>query len=492
MEQERKIPKVMSTQHPDNVDVPFFCKTSDFSGDDEIQEAYYMFSHANCDEQMWDSEGKEIDQYVIRKLLQKYQNYFKKNRIGKDKFITLRIPNPSIEKDEAKIVVETLESIPRSFDIAKLFYGDGDYAPIFEIILPMTTSDIELNRLYYFYKNYISGKQHYPITYGDILIRDWVGEFLPETINVIPLFENVENILNSHNVIRKYIENKHFVYHRVFFARSDPAMYSSHISAILANKVALQRLRKLSEETGVKFYPILGVGSPPFRGHLTPYNVDNVIKEYPEVYTFTVQSAFKYDNPLEDVQKAIKKLKNFPRRPFHEIDEEEATYLIKKISDKYRAKLEQISSVINQVAKHVPRRRRRKTHTGLFGYSRSIGDIQLPRVIGFCASGYSIGFPPELLSIMSVDEEDYSKIKHIYVNFEEDTKAALRYFNPDSLKLLGNKFQSIMKIIDHFEYEPDLNHKEITSSIINDLLSGTTSEIQNKLVEAAHIRKFLG
>jgi phosphoenolpyruvate carboxylase len=65
----RKIPKVMSTQHPDNVFIPFFAETSDMSGEDEIQEAYYAFSHLGCCEQMWDSEGKEVDNHVVKNYL---------------------------------------------------------------------------------------------------------------------------------------------------------------------------------------------------------------------------------------------------------------------------------------------------------------------------------------------------------------------------------------------------------------------------------------
>ncbi len=30
------------------------------SGEDEIKEAYYAFSHLGCEEQMWDCEGKEV------------------------------------------------------------------------------------------------------------------------------------------------------------------------------------------------------------------------------------------------------------------------------------------------------------------------------------------------------------------------------------------------------------------------------------------------
>ncbi|MHA1255924.1 MAG: phosphoenolpyruvate carboxylase, partial [Promethearchaeota archaeon] len=37
---EIKIPRCMSTQHPDNVNSPFFTKNAIIGGEDEIQEAY--------------------------------------------------------------------------------------------------------------------------------------------------------------------------------------------------------------------------------------------------------------------------------------------------------------------------------------------------------------------------------------------------------------------------------------------------------------------
>ncbi len=40
-----KIPKCMSTQHPDNANSPFFAENTELGGEDEIQEAYYAFSH---------------------------------------------------------------------------------------------------------------------------------------------------------------------------------------------------------------------------------------------------------------------------------------------------------------------------------------------------------------------------------------------------------------------------------------------------------------
>ncbi|MFN2369110.1 MAG: phosphoenolpyruvate carboxylase [Desulfurivibrionaceae bacterium] len=109
----------MSTQHPDNVTLPFFAENADMSGEDEIQEAYYAFSHLGCDEQMWDCEGKEVDDFVVRKLLTRYDYFFREKKLGEDVFLTLRVPNPDVEKAEAKVLLETLESIPRSRDAAR-------------------------------------------------------------------------------------------------------------------------------------------------------------------------------------------------------------------------------------------------------------------------------------------------------------------------------------------------------------------------------------
>ena len=66
------IPKVMSTQHPDNATpAPFADSAGVLRGDGGIEEAVDVFA-LGCDEQMWDSEGKEADNQVVRKLLTGY------------------------------------------------------------------------------------------------------------------------------------------------------------------------------------------------------------------------------------------------------------------------------------------------------------------------------------------------------------------------------------------------------------------------------------
>ena len=151
------VPRCMSTQHPDNVNVPFFTEQPDLGGEDEIREAFYVYSSLGCDEQMWDVEGKEVDDFVVKKLLTRYESFFRERRLGTDLRLTVRVPNPAVERAEAKVLLETLESIPRSYDAARLFYGQDAAPPIFEVILPMTTSAEELDRIYRYYGTSSSG-----------------------------------------------------------------------------------------------------------------------------------------------------------------------------------------------------------------------------------------------------------------------------------------------------------------------------------------------
>lgn len=480
----------MSTQHPDNVQLPFFAESQDMSGDDEIQEAYYAFSHLGCDEQMWDCEGKEVDDFVVRKLLTKYEHFFRNNRLGDNVRLTLRLPNPDVEKNEAKVLVEALESIPRSCDAANLFYG-CEAPPIHEVILPMTMSPESLNRVYYYYKDFVVGKQSQPFYPGDITISEWIGDFKPREISVIPLFEDKEHMLEAHNIMRAYFKDKDITHQRVFLARSDPAMNYGMVSAILCNKIALNRLRKLSEDTGIKIYPILGAGSAPFRGHLAPDTVDKVLEEYPDVQTFTVQSAFKYDHPVPEVIKAIKKLTGSEMTRGYDIDEGKCLEVIDKVSEEYRRVIEHLAPIINYAASFVPRRRMRKLHVGLFGYARSVGKTTLPRVISFCAACYSIGLPPEVLGLSVLTRDDVRCMKDMHVNFPFDMQTAMSFFNEEVLDILPDEVKSSLKL-DWGAYETNHEHKTITSRIIKAIKDRNGANIQNMLVEAGHVRKFLG
>jgi len=485
-----RIPKCMSTQHPDNVNPPFFSESSELGGEDEIQEAFYVFSHLNCDEQMWDCEGKEVDSFVVKKLLSRYEGFFRDHQIGKDLFITLRVPNPTVERDEAKILLETLESIPRSFDTAKLFYKN-DIPPIFEVILPMTSSPKCVDRIYKYYRDFVAGKQDNSFREGDITIAEWIGSFEPREINVIPLFEDMKNMLAAHEITREYLKDKDVDHQRVFLARSDPALNYGLVSAILMNKIALWNLGELEREIGVELLPIIGVGSAPFRGNFRPKMVEGVMDEYPSVHTFTIQSSFKFDNPPNDVWRAAEKIYQRSRRRANDVDQEKYLAIIDKYSHEYKNQVLTLAPLINDMARFVPSRRKRKLHIGLFGYSRSVEGIALPRAIGFTAALYSIGLPPEILGLNALSQDEIQYVMEECVHFRDDLTDSVQYLNPQSLSLLP---ESVGRTIEEIglDYQPNEEHNQISSYLVENLRMREPKRIEEALLRAANLRGFLG
>jgi phosphoenolpyruvate carboxylase len=483
------IPRCMSTQHPDNVQVPFFAATADLSGDDEVREAYYAYSDLGCDEQMWDVEGKSVDTFVVKKLLSRYGSFFREKRLGREVRLTLRVPNPRVEKADAKILLETLESIPRSYDTARLFYGE-DIAPIFEVILPMTTSERSIDRVYRYYRDFIVDRQSERFSVGDMTVAEWIGEFRPERIDVIPLFEDREHILEAHRITAAYLADKDIERQRVFLARSDPAMNYGLVSAVLLNKIALARLARMSAETGVRIYPILGIGSAPFRGGFTPHTVERVCREYPSVHTFTIQSAFKYDHSPAAVSSAIARLLTREKGEPHEVDEARCLDIVDRYAAEYQRQVVALADLINAVAKHVPSRRTRKLHTGLFGYARDVEGINLPRAIGFTAALYSIGLPPEILGLSALTPDDLAFVRETYLGFDDDLRTALRFSHLEGPHVPAEVRDAVHRL--DIDFEASEQHREATSRVEEMLGASGACDIEEHVLRAARVRKFIG
>lgn len=250
---------------------------------------------------------------------------------------------------------------------------------------------------------------------------------------MIPLFEDREHILSAHDIVRTYLSDKKDIsYQRVFLARSDPAVNYGSIPAVLMNKITLLRLSRLSQEIDVPIYPILGAGSAPFRGNLRPQSTDRLLSGYPSVHTFTIQSSFKFDNPPNEVSGAIAKICSRATQATEPFDEERAIELIERYTHAYCSQLETLAPAINTVAVHVPKRRKRKLHIELFGYSRNMGIISLPRAITFTAALYSLGTPPEILGVNALTKDDVAFLKDIYGNVWTDLSDVLAFWNPDS------------------------------------------------------------
>ncbi|MDP3975661.1 MAG: phosphoenolpyruvate carboxylase, partial [bacterium] len=252
----RKIPAVMATQHPDNSSPAYFTGKCFITAQDEVEECYRTFSELGVDEYMWDWEGKFVDEAVMDRLYTQYHDYFKKHQIGKDLFLTFRVPN---------IWIESGHKLPRAFmnmisaEEAAKNYGFHS-PPLFEIILPMTTSSAQL-----IYLQKAFGK----IAKASREIFDFESQM--KHLDVIPLFEQYESMADAKSVLYEYVDflkkECDFTpeYLRVFIARSDPAMNAGFLPAKLACKHAINAYHEFEQETGIKIFPWVGGGCLPFR-----------------------------------------------------------------------------------------------------------------------------------------------------------------------------------------------------------------------------------
>jgi phosphoenolpyruvate carboxylase len=521
----RKIPRTMSTQHPDNVSLPNWVRGDIIQGDAEIDEAFFAYKELGCMEVMWDSEGKDVDTHVVRKLLSKYGEFFRWHILGEDVFLTYRVPNPRIETAERKILLESLVNIPVAHDIASTFYK-RDVSPIFEVILPFTTSSDELLWLLRYYEKTIAGAEKVELN-GSVKVEDWIGPFNPKTIEVIPLIEDMESVLRIGQIIEPYIKTVKPKYLRVFVARSDPALNYGLVCAVLLCKLAFSQLKALEERFSVKLYPIIGVGTMPFRGHLSPDNVEYFMEEYSGVCTVTIQSALKYDYPINEARHVVKVLNdNLPCGEFPSMELGETETLkgvIAKFMVDYQRVVERLAPLVNAVACHVPQRRARKLHIGLFGYSRNVGKVSLPRAIPFAAALYTLGIPPEFIgfkALNSLNEAEWKVLEKYYINLKRDLEYAGAFLSWRNLNMLIDMHEQIAKLVGASREELRLGMAELMKdleaveeklsvklgpvslaqrryeNIVNDFLIAFIEqdnwEAQKCLVEAARIRRCLG
>src|SRR5438309_6799921 len=482
----------MSTQHPDNVAMPFFAQSAPLTAEDEVREAYYAFSHLGCDEQMWDFEGKEVDGHVVEKLLSTYETFFAEHPIGESVHLTPRIPNPALGPAQAKVVLEVLQRFPRHADIARVFYN-RERPPILELIFPMTTSARELDRVREYYERFVAGMEEVTLGSDDRPLGAWFGRFSPPTVRMIPLIEDREHLLAADDLVRDYLRGKDLDHMRVFIARSDPALNYGYLSAVLLALVALERLAALEGETGVAIHSVIGVGSVPFRGGLAPRNVGRVLATYPSVQTFTIQSAFKYAHPPDAVRDGIAKLRAHERTAPVAVDQSRALELLDRLVGRYQSEVQELAPLVNAVARAVPRRRLRKMHVGLFGYNRESAGVSLPRAIPFCASLYSLGLPPEVIGLAAVTDADWAWLRATMPSIEADLADAIRYLDGDALASLPLRVrESAERAVSLIEaHDTDVEHREISREMRRLTESGGALSTE-LVVRAAALRHFLG
>ncbi len=428
----RKIPVAMATQHPDSASkyVPV---------QEEPYEAVENFK-LGCDEQMVDYEGKLTPYHQTSQIvLEALSNGIK---VGEDVFVTPRVPSASKENVFRQLMA--LLSVLEAQFMAKEHTSE---LVVCEIIHPMVESAEEL----------INAKKRV-----DEIIRlgkRELGLNIKE-LNIIPLVEEVPELIKIGSIISKYIDAAKPEYLRVLIGRSDPALCYGLVPAVLSCKLAVAECCKFEN-----VFPILGAGSLPFRGHVTPYNIKNILEEFSGIRTLTIQSALRYDYGKNETKKLIKILKKeIKRKPLNFSDEEreEIIEIIGIFTREYLISFYQIAhSKVMEIADLLPNQRDRLATKGALGYARAYAmpskipvkdkellkelsrleirsDIKLPRAIKFTGALYTIGLPPEFIGTgrglkkleNKLGEEALDRfLTYYYKTIIDDIKFACRYLN---------------------------------------------------------------
>lgn len=497
----RKIPKVMVSQHPDNAGKPYWHTEAYISDSYEVKECYLAFSKLDADEYKWDWEGKFVDESVFERLISEYHRYFQKNPLGKEKFLTFRLPDFRVETEfrlgRALMGMASAASLAQKVGLHN--------PPMFEVILPMTQTAHEM----------LSVQE----AFSDIakITHPYIKNGKLTHLEIIPLFEDIDILINSAEILREYIalhrERFGFTprYIRPYIARSDTALSAGIVPSVVAIKIALSSYRNFEKNTGIRLFPILGAGSLPFRGGINPTTIGSFCNEYKGIMTMLVQSAFQYDYEISDVIAAIASLKKIlplKARSITKREEKSLLEIIEIFSLYYQKTIKEFAPTVYAIAMFMPPRRERLKHTGLLKYPRTVSGAKIPRAINFTASLYSIGVPPELIGtgrgIAAIKKKGKLKLlEKTYIGLRQDLERAGRYLNKSVLKDMAKKYpaargvlrdvKEIEKYLKH-ELSPQTPYEKAHQVFTNEIYDGflNAHDITELIEEAAVLRKSLG
>ena len=503
------VPFAMATQHPDSAN-------KGFSAQEEVSEALLDLLPLSeggfgCDEKMVDYEGKltpyQQMSWIVEELIKAGLEP------GRDFILTPRVPAEKLEEAERQIFVLVGVMLANRYSIEK---GGGQ--AIRYIVHPMSESPQELLVL----QRRVVKIQRFA--------EEELGLRGAEPPKIIPLIEEVIRHLHTDKLLEGFHANVSkqlgvlYDHYRVFLGKSDAALGYGHLASSISLVVAISKAYRWGRGEDVRIYPIIGVGKPPFRGHLAPHAVEKFVEQYRGYYTVTIQTALRYDTPREDYVQTLKVLREHvgeEPRILARDDERILAEAARIATREYLRFLLQVADMVYTVSRHVPKRRER-VPTEQYGrdispslafasdpslLANAKSTLPLPRAIRFTASMYTMGVPPALIGLgrgleairKRMGESVYEMVLKLLPLLPLDVEFELRWWFPDvarsymsesAYKLIEEDVRLVREI---FGVEPEPappEYKRLLLEARGNIAAGRSASKQ--IEEMGKIRGFLG
>ncbi|KUO88780.1 MAG: phosphoenolpyruvate carboxylase [Thermoproteus sp. JCHS_4] len=416
------VPRMMCTQHPDT--------TVKITAGEEVDEALVDYTAYGCEEVMVDYEGKTTPYSQPKEIVMKA--YAAGLKIGERFFVTPRLPNPKLEDFDRAMLVLEAAIVANYFSIKYM----GTQA-VRWVVLPMV-EDLDTVLLV--------GR----------MLRKKVQIYREETgldmsdIDVIPLIEDAYAQLKFMALIAEIAKERGKRPIRLFLGKSDSAVKYGHIASALAIAAVLSSVKRAEEELGVKIHPILGMGSPPFRGALNNYALAHLeVLQYSGYHTATIQSAVRYDVSYDDYAKVRDSILNAccvsPRRV------EGVESHIGEAAASYKALVAKYIDVLLEVARLVPSTRDRVSWK-VYGrqFLTQDGAVNMPRAIVYTAAWYAMGAPPIFLDapyvVKLAREDKLDEVLKALPTLKKEWEYDSEFFDEEvAAKYLGEEFVKVVR-----------------------------------------------
>lgn len=458
-----RIPRLMCTQHPDT--------TVKITVAEEVDEAIVAYTAYGCDEVMVDYEGKMTPYGQPKEIVMKAVRGGVP--LGDKFYVTVRLPNPKLEEfDRAMLSLEA--AIVANYFSRKY----ADVQAVRWVVLPMV-EDLDTVMLV---RRMLKRKAE--------IYKSETGIDVGE-VEVIPLIEDAFVQVKAKAIIGEVFKGEEAKEVRVFLGKSDSAVRHGHLASALALLYAMSKLREFEAESGMRVRPILGMGSPPFRGALNNPRLAHLeVVQYAGYYTATIQSAVRYDTSLDEYVKVKESILNAccnSRSPV----EEEVLSLIQEASSKYRSQVMKHVDKIVEVARLVPSTRDRVSWKD-YGRSLLDGDrvVHMPRAIVYTSTWYAMGFPPTLIDapfFLELAKSDrLDGVLRLLPTYRRELEYDYEFFDPHTAQryVSGELVKAAVELADYLGVETKPSPTYIA------LLRMPRSE--PNIIALSKYRKFLG